>query len=116
MHIENAAAMLAQRPEPDYRNSIKESVSAVESLLQEATGLKGERLPKLLEGFETKYNVDLHGAFKSAIASLYGWTSDDGGIRHGIFGAETVNRAEAQFMLIACSALVNFIVSKASAQ
>jgi hypothetical protein len=115
MHIENASSKLAQRPEPDYRNSIKESVSAVESLLQEATGQRGERLSKLLDAFETKYSVDLHGAFKSAIASLYGWTSDDGGIRHGIFGTETVTRAEAQFMLVACSALVNFMVSKASA-
>jgi hypothetical protein len=57
--------------------------------------------------------VDFHGALKAALGSLYGWTSDDGGIRHGIFGAETVGRAEAQFMLIACSALVNFLTSKA---
>ncbi len=111
MHITDAAAKLAQRPDPDFRNSIKEAVCAVESLLQEATGLKGERLPKLLDAFEAKYGVDLHGAFKSALGSLYGWTSDDGGIRHGIFGNETVSRAEAQFMLVACSALCNFLVA-----
>ena len=113
MHIQGAVEKITQRPTPDYRNCVKEAVSAVESLLQEATGLKGEKLPRLLDTFERKYSVDLHGAFKAALGSLYGWTSDDGGIRHGIFGAETVSRDEAQFMLIACSALVNFLVVKA---
>lgn len=113
MHIQGAIEKISHRPSPDYRNCVKEAVSAVESLLQEATGLKGEKLPKLLDAFERKYSVDLHRAFKAALGSLYGWTSDDGGIRHGIFGAETVSRDEAQFMLIACSALVNFLVAKA---
>jgi AbiJ N-terminal domain 4 len=112
IHIAAAIASLGQRPTPDYRNSVKESVSAIESLLQEATGQKGQKLPKLLDAFEAKTGADLHGAFKSALGSLYGWTSDDGGIRHGIFGEETVSHAEAQFMLVACSALVNFLVAK----
>lgn len=114
MHLEQAMSLISARPEPDYRNTIKEAVSAIESLLQEATNMKGESLPALLRAFESRRQTELHGGFKSALLKLYGWTSDDSGIRHGIFGDDRVERPEAQFMLITCSAFINFLVAKAS--
>lgn len=111
-HIEAAAQLLSARPEPDHRNSIKESISAVESLLWEAVGHKGEKMIVLLSEFEKKYAVEVHESFKQMVAKLYGWTSDDSGVRHAISGDVTVGHAEARFALVMCSALVNFLAQK----
>jgi hypothetical protein len=115
-HVETAAQLLSARPEPDYRNSIKESVSAVESLLWESIGHKGEKMIVLLNEFEKKYAVEVHEAFKQMVVKLYGWTSDDSGVRHGISGEVTVGHTEARFALVMCSALVNFLAQKTQAE
>ena len=47
-HIKRALQMLADRQNPDYRNSIKESISAVESLVRTVTGNKKGTLGDLL--------------------------------------------------------------------
>jgi hypothetical protein len=38
--------------------------------------------------------------------------SDHGGIRHAIKDADEVERADAQFMLVACSAFVNYLMTR----
>jgi len=40
--------------------------------------------------------------------------SDENGIRHAILEELNIGFDEAKFMLITCSALVNFIISKAA--
>ena len=53
----------------------------------------------------------LHPSFKVAISKLYGYTSDEGGIRHCIIEEDSnVGFAEAKFMLVACSAFVNMLI------
>jgi hypothetical protein len=106
--IAQAVTLLSMKPEPDYRNTIKESVSAIESALMEATGQSGD-FKALLDAFE-KAHGDLHPAFRKAVNTLYGWTSDEKGVRHGIFGDVNVDHADARFMLVTCSAFVNFLV------
>jgi hypothetical protein len=109
--IAQAVTLLSMKPEPDYRNTIKESVSAIESTLMEATGNSGDFKP-LLDAFE-KAHGELHPAFRKAVSTLYGWTSDEKGVRHGIFGDVNVDHADARFMLVTCSAFVNFLVQHA---
>ena len=111
-HLETAITLLSQKPNPDYRNSIKESISAVESLVKQITGAEGGGLDKALTKLEAK--VKFHGAFKSGLLSLYGYTSDENGIRHAILEEPNVGFDEAKFMLVTCSALVNFLISKAN--
>ena len=42
---------------------------------------------------------------------LYGYTSDESGIRHaGRIDGKGTTFAEAKFMLIACSAFVNYLI------
>jgi hypothetical protein len=106
--IAQAVTLLSMKPAPDYRNTIKESVSAIESALMEATGQSGD-FKVLLDAFE-KSHGNLHPAFRRAVSSLYGWTSDETGVRHGIFGDVNVEHADARFMLVTCSAFVNFLV------
>jgi hypothetical protein len=47
-----------------------------------------------------------------AFESLYGYTSDANGIRHALMDASTLGFADAKFMLVCCSAFVNFLVAK----
>jgi hypothetical protein len=107
-HVRQAAHLLSIKPHPDLRNSIKESVSAVESVLREATGLKADNMAPLLKAFENQYGA-LHPAFRDAVGKLYGWTSDESGLRHAIFGDVNVDHTDARFMLVTCSAFVNFL-------
>jgi len=58
--------------------------------------------------------LGLHGALKSALLSLYGYTSDENGIRHAMLDEPDLEFAEAKFMLVACSAFANYIVGKAA--
>lgn len=109
-HLRRALELLASRNQPDYRNSIKESISSVESLV--ALTVKEEKgtLGQLLKRLEDE--IKLHPALKSAFSNLYGYTSDEGGIRHALLEAETVRFEDAKFFLVACSAFVNFVTAK----
>lgn len=110
-HIASAFNLLSKKPEPDYRNSIKESISAVESICKRLAGEKSGGLDRALAKLSEK--IPLHGSLKSGILSFYGYTSDESGIRHGMLEKGNVGFAEAKFMLIACSAFVNFLIDKA---
>ena len=45
-------------------------------------------------------------------AKLYGWTSDEDGIRHSIMESDNVERADAQFTLVTCLAFVNYLFER----
>jgi len=114
-HLSSALSLLANRENPDYRNSIKESISAIESLASIITGEEKTTLGKALSIIEDKYK--LHGALKSAFSSLYGYTSDSGGIRHSLLEDDIeVTFEDAKFMLVACSAFVNYLKIKIEPQ
>jgi len=111
-HLNTSLELLSKKPNPDYRNSIKESISAIESLVKQITNEESGGLDKALNILDEK--VKFHGAFKSGLLSLYGYTSDEDGIRHAILEETEVGFDEAKFMLVTCSALVNLIIAKAS--
>ncbi|RGE09680.1 hypothetical protein DXC33_12480 [Clostridiaceae bacterium TF01-6] len=110
-HIKKANKLLADRDNPDYENSIKESISAVEAMCKILTGSTGNdaTLGKMLKNLEDK-GIKIHSAMKNAFNSLYGYTSDAKGIRHaGDLGGEKSTFADAKFMLVACSAFINYL-------
>lgn len=110
-HLQTALDMLADRKAPDYRNSIKESISAVEALCNIITGSSSSTLGKALTELEKKHA--LHGSLKGAFSALYGWTSDAGGIRHALEENNAgVDFEDAKFMLVSCSAFVNYLKAK----
>lgn len=108
-HLGRALELLADRDTPDYRNSIKESISAVESLVASTVGENGT-LGQLLKKLEQQ--IGLHPALRKAFSNLYGYTSDEGGIRHALIDEETADFDHAKFMLVVCSAFVGFVLSK----
>jgi len=89
----------------DYSNSIKESISSVEAMCQIINGTK-ETLGKALNSLK----IQIHPALKSAYSNIYGYTSDENGTRHanGI-GEKSATFSEAKYMLISCSAFVNYL-------
>lgn len=108
-HLKRSLELLSNREAPDYRNSIKESVSAVESLVGLVLGAKGT-LGQLIKKLEDEIN--LHPALKTAFSSLYGYTSDEGGIRHALLESDNTRFEDAKFYLVVCSSFVNFVESK----
>ena len=111
-HLQRALELLADRKSPDYRNSIKESVSGVEAVCKLLAGERKASLAKALQEIEKK--VPMHSALKRAFNSLYGYSSDAEGIRHALLEEEKLDFDDAKFMLVCCSAFVNYLVSKSS--
>jgi len=106
-HLIKALDKWADRKNPDYANSIKESISAVESLVQIQLGKTGT-LGKLID------KLDVHPALKKGFSNLYGWTSSEKtGIRHAGYNEELKpEEPEARYMLVTCSAFVNYAIAK----
>ncbi len=111
-HIRSALELLSKKPNPDYRNSIKESISAVEATVKIITNISGGGIKSAMSMLENDFPV--HGAMKEGIIKLYGWTCNADGIRHGLLEESTVGFDEAKYMIVMCSAFVNYLISKAS--
>lgn len=110
-HLSQALELLSNRENPDYRNSIKESISAVEAYCSILTGDTKATLGKALTQIEKTHKI--HNALKSSFASLYGYTSDSGGIRHSLLEDDIkVTLEDAKLMLISCSAFINYLKAK----
>lgn len=111
-HISLALRKYSDRDSPDYRNSVKESISAVESAFSTYNGEKKRNLSAALSAAE-KNGLVLQPALRTGILNLYGWTSDESGVRHALLdGSDGVTEHEARLMLVLCSAFVNYIASK----
>jgi len=105
-HLDKGLKYLSNREKPDYENSIKESISALESLTKIITG-RNETLGILIK------ELKIHSALKDSISKMYGWASDNGGIRHGS-GVNDLksDESESRLILVFASSLINYIISK----
>lgn len=111
IHLRRALELLSNRTSPDYRNSIKESISSVEAL---CTSLTGEAtLGQALKRLAADRAIQTHPALNGAFRQLYGYTSDAGGIRHALLEEDNLDFEDAKFMLVSCSAFVNYLQAKA---
>ena len=110
-HLSEALKLLSTRPAPDYRNSIKESISAVEALCREITG--ETTLGPALKSLEKK-GVVIPTSLQTGIEKLYVYTNDSRtGIRHALMDSSNApTYEEAKYMLVMCSAFVNYIQGK----
>jgi len=108
-HLKSALEKLSDKEKPDYRNSIKESISAVEAACRLLSGNKSATLGDALKKIK-----NLHPVMRLAFDKLYGYTSDASGVRHSLIDEPSINYADAKFMLVTCSAFVSYLNTSVS--
>lgn len=109
-HLRNAAQELS---DGNNAGSIRESIHAVESVVS-VLEPKGD-FSKALAKLDAK--VGIHGAMRAGFGSLYGFTSDEKGIRHPLLDLPSaqVDETDALFMIGACAAFVSYLINKSRA-
>jgi hypothetical protein len=110
LHLNQALVLISSRKNPDYRNSIKESISAVEALCKIISKNDKATLGDALKIVKEK--IGLHPALENSFSDLYGYTSSADGIRHALLEETNLNFDDAKFFLVSCSAFINYLISK----
>ena len=112
-HIESALTLLSNKEVDQSRESVAQSISAVEATAKRVAGKGSATLAMLCN---PKYSLVQHDQFRQALLNLYNYTSGEEGIRHSLTDkSQPVSKALARFMLVTCSAFVNLIRSEAEA-
>ena len=109
--ISNALRYLSDRNQPDYAKSVHCSISAVEAQCKTLLNNPKPTLSQALKNLEDN-GIIIHPSLKEGFNRLYGFTSDAAGIRHASITPSDIDADLAKFMLVACSAFVNYLRSK----
>lgn len=113
-HLKQALTHLSDRQAPDFRASMKESISAVEAIGGLIVGSSKPTLGEVLSKIERQGKLPLHASLKEGFLKLYGYTSDAEGIRHALKDKPTVDYDDAKLLLVECTAFVNWLIAKAA--
>jgi hypothetical protein len=107
-HLRKAAERLSAG---EFADSVRESIHAVEATARviETSGALSSALGRL------ENSAKIHPAMKRGFGNLYGYTSDENGIRHALLddGTAKVDETDALFMIGACAAFVSYLINKA---
>lgn len=106
--LEKAVKFLYNRKNPDYRNSIKESILALEEMCKSISG--DNNFSNMLAIIEKQFNI--HPSFIESIKKLYGFCSDEKWIRHSGNKESDVDFEEAKACLVSCSLMINYLKAK----
>ena len=116
-NFDGAAGHLRQATEhlnaQQYADSIADSIHAVESVARMIDPEASETLGPALDSLE-KGGLLKHAALKAAFKKLYGYTSDEQGIRHSLLDQDSaaVGLDEAMFMFGACASFAAYLAEK----
>lgn len=107
-HLRQASACISQG---DYSGAVRESIHSVESTARRIDP-NAKTLEPALKSLEKE--KALHPALKQAFSNLYGYTSDEQGIRHALIDNRqpNVGQDEAVFMLGACASFSSYLARK----
>ena len=94
-------------------DSVADSIHAVESVARTIDPNDGDSLGKALKSLEDD-GLLKHKALKQAFMKLYGYTSDEQGIRHALLDQNSadVGLDEAIFMFGACASFTAYLTRK----
>ena len=112
LHLTRSLALLSDRKSPDFRNSVKESISAVEAICKILAKDEKTTLGGALK--QLHHTSPIHPAFEKSLLGLYGFTNDQHGIRHSLLDEPKISYSDAKFMLVLCSGFCSFLLGKAS--
>lgn len=110
-HLRAASGLLKSA---DWAGCVRESIHAVEAAAK-ALAPDAATLGPALKVLQTR---GLHPALAKAFSNLYGYTSDEQGVRHALVlddAAAGIGEAEALFMFGACATFVGFLAAKSAA-
>ena len=95
-----------------WADSIRESIHAVESVARRISPHKSHTLTQALKSINQ--DDSLHPGLIEACKRLYGYTSDEQGVRHALLDRKVsrVGRDEAVFMLGACASFASYLWRK----
>lgn len=115
IHLANALDKLSDRTNPDYRNSIKESISALETAFRTITG--ESTLGKALNSLETN-GIKIDEQLKIGYEKIYAFTNNkQSGIRHAIVDEHNEpDFDDAKYILLLSSSMINYLVGKCKSQ
>ena len=108
-HLRKAAELISRS---DWPGAVRESIHAVESVARQLDPDASKTLGPALTSLEK--SRQLHPALKEAFSKLYGYTSDEEGIRHPLIEKATspAGQDEAVFMLGACASFASYLWRK----
>lgn len=113
LHLTKSLELLSDKRNPKYRNSINESIMSVEAVCRILTDelTLGKALNKL-----ESLGININNQLKNAFDKLYAYTNDkDIGVRHAFINPPNEpDLADAKYMLITCSAFINYLILKSS--
>ncbi len=109
VHLRNASACIK---DGDWPGSVRESIHAVESVARQLDPKAPKLLKHALAALEQR--GALHPSLKDAFSKLYGYTSNEQGIRHALLDRTDaqVGQDEAVFMLGACASFASYLWRK----
>lgn len=108
--IKDALTLLSDRKNPNYKDSFKNSISAVESLCKIILKSENISLGKALKQIEKNKKIKLNGTLKKVYSTLYGFASNE--VRHGTIKEPEIDYDLAKYMVVSCSAFINYLISK----
>ena len=96
----------------DYAGCVRDSIHAVESVARRLDPKASKSLGAALKSM--RKGVGLHPALESAFLKLYGYSSDEEGVRHSLVLKEMslVGLEEAVFMFSACASFCSYLWQK----
>ncbi len=107
-HLRQAGERIRDR---DWAGSVRASIDAVESVATQVAPSNANTLGHVLAVMERKH--DLHPALKRGFGAIYGYTSDEPGVRHALLDDESkVTQDEAIFMIGACASFSSYLWRK----
>ena len=109
MHLAKSLKFLSDKQNSDYRNSIKESISAVEAIVRTINGTNKDFAPAM---DKIKDKLGLENQLAAGFKNLFNYTSGTNGIRHALMDASTCDFDDAKYMLVSCSAFINYLIAK----
>jgi hypothetical protein len=106
-HLGKAANLIASG---DWAGSVRESIHAVEAVAR--TFENAGTLPDALKALQRSGHT-IHPALANGFKALYGYTSDEQGVRHALIESDksAVGESEAQFMFGSCASFCQYLLN-----
>jgi DNA-binding transcriptional regulator WhiA len=105
-HLSNARSFFSNRENPNYNKTISESINAIESICKIISKNDKATLGEALK------DIKIHPALKESLKKLYGFASDEGGIRHANKKkSNPISEHEAKLILVTSHSIINYLIA-----